>query len=335
MHTKVHDEINIKKSVETENIPSANAGLTPDDKKDIQELLKEAIKTYGSARAVANRCGVSDATISLIAKNQYITQGEDMWRTVAAAIGWNKKGWVVAPDTTNIRIATQALSDAKEQSMFIPISYNAGSGKSTAINNFIKNDKTNNTFRILCRDWSRREFLIRLRIAFGLPVIVGVPTLDDMLEQIIYHLKNRHGRPLLILDQANSLKPSVFGYLIHIYNEVEDQLGLVMSGTENLEKEIKRGVNLGRRGYDEIDSRLGRKYIHLIGNTKQDVFKICQANGITDKAIQLTVWNECSPITKTIQDGGASRQISVVEDGRRIKRAIRKQIMLNTLNLAS
>ena len=44
---------------------------------------------------------------------------------------------------------------------------------------------------------------------------------------------------------------------------------------------IRRGVNLGHTGFNEIISRLGRKFIALPSITSKDVTMICEANGIT------------------------------------------------------
>ena len=131
--------------------------------------------------------------------------------------------------------------------------------------------------------------------------------------------------PMLILDQVNSLKPSVLKFLIHLYNALEDEMSVVIVGTENLEKQIKRGVKLDRDGYDEIDSRFGRNYIHLLGAFKSDVAKICQANGLMDKALHKAIYQECGPAVKSVGEEEAKVQIEVVEDMRRVKRAIKRE----------
>jgi hypothetical protein len=134
-----------------------------------------------------------------------------------------------------------------------------------------------------------------------------------------------HLKPELILDQANSLRSSSLRTLIHLFNECEDILGLVIIGSDNLEHEIKRGVRLNKLGYDEIDSRFGRKYIHLIGATQADVRKICEVNGITDKDTQERIFADCEPIKKELKDSDNVKSIRVVEDIRRLKRLIKSE----------
>ena len=128
---------------------------------------------------------------------------------------------------------------------------------------------------------------------------------------------------MLIIDEADKLKAPALRFLIPLYNRLEDKMGLVILGTENLEKEIKNGVRLQRKGYDEIDSRFGRNYIHLNGATKNDVAKIAIANGIADKKIHKDIFDKCRPVNKLI----GKQNVKVVEDLRRVKRVIKSQLL--------
>jgi predicted metal-dependent peptidase len=100
-------------------------------------------------------------------------------------------------------------------------------------------------------------------------------------------------------------------------------MGMVAFGTEALAKMIKKGVKYNKEGFDETDSRLGRRYITLPGSTMADVSKICKANGITDDDRIAAIFNECSPIKKS--EGG--RMVTVVEDHRRIKRIVLRELL--------
>lgn len=311
--------------------------LSADDKQEIIYLITDAVQQLGAATKVASKCDVSSATISQMISNQYITKDDKMWRKVANALGWRSKSWVVSPDVTNTTIVTQILTDAQRESMFVAISENAGCGKTAGTLLYLDNDRSGNVFHLKCRYWSKLEFLVRLRTTLGLPVAKGVNTANDMLDQVIHFFKMRKGKPLLILDQANSLKPQSLELLIHIFNELEDRLAVVMTGTRNLRKMIEGGAQYNRAAYDELASRFGRNFISLPGYNFKDCRRMCAANGITDQAVQQIIWNDSYPVTKEIAQanaGGGSGKghVTVVEDGRRIKRAIMKQLMLRKLN---
>ncbi len=131
-------------------------------------------------------------------------------------------------------------------------------------------------------------------------------------------------KPLLIIDEADKLRPAALRSLIPIYNELEEQLGMVIMGTDNLEKEVKRGVRFDKKGFDEIDSRFGRNFIHLVGATQKDVADICAANGITDTVLQTSIFKECEPRQIMVQN----QPRTVVEDLRRVKRAVQRELLL-------
>ena len=105
---------------------------------------------------------------------------------------------------------------------------------------------------------------------------------------------------------------------------------VVLAGTENLHKEIARGVRNNLKGYDEIDSRLGRTFIDLPGATEQEVRDICLANRLDNEAAG-RVWNEVEKVKKITKvksrNDGAVREKSVFicEDLRRLMRLIKKE----------
>lgn len=294
--------------------------LTDDQKQKIADLIKREIRRLGSQRKVAVKCGVSDATISQMKELKYSAEGDEMWLTVGNALGWKEEAWNVAYDTLDAQSVYNVLRDAKENSLFIPIAESAGGGKSSGIDIFMMQHNTN-VFYISCKEWNKREMLYNLCLALGVDPSPGYPQ-QMLLEKVIDFFKIRQNKPLLIIDQANSLQPSVLTFLIFLYNECEDRLGVVIAGTEELEKKIKTGVRRAYKGYDELDSRLGRRYIKLIGATLSCVRKICAANGIKDKEVQEHIFEKCTPVLRDIDNNGTPAKVKVVRDKRMIKRAI-------------
>jgi hypothetical protein len=298
--------------------------LTAQQKNDILQLIEDEKQRLGSYRAVATKCKVSEATISLLRKGSYAAEGDDIFATIAIALGFDFDSgrWNIA-DTTNFRIITDVLNDAKTESMFMGIAHKAGSGKTAAADVFLANKRRNGVFKINCKEWTGRSFVFEIMHELGVQPAKGYSNINQLIDSISATIKcMAHTRPLLILDQANSLKPSAMRTLIHLFNDLEDVLGLVIIGTENLEYEIKRGVRLNLCGYDELDSRFGRKYIHLIGATLSDTRKICEANGISNKEQQSRIFHACEPSKITLEDG---KSIYAVEDIRRLKRLIKRE----------
>jgi hypothetical protein len=305
--------------------------LTQIQKDEIMQLVDDEKERLGSYRSVASKCKVSEATISQLRKGSYGAGGDTVYRTIGLALGYefDTGEWNIA-ETTNFRIVYEVLTDAMNESMFLGVSHRAGSGKTATSNAFKQHHRRNAVFKLNCREWTGRQFLLKVIHEIGAELPKGYASVSLMIESISTAFKRMASqKPLLILDQANSLKPSALRTIIHIFNETEGILGMAILGTDNLEYEIKRGVRLNRMGYDELDSRFGRTYIHLIGATLADCRKICEANGIDDKKIQSEIFHLCNPIRKEIQNGEESRTILVVEDKRILKNKIKRKKLQN------
>ncbi len=303
--------------------------MTNLQKKEIVITIDNAIDNLGSANKVAIKCGVSSATISQMKSENWDLIREDLWLKVAHTLHHNFSEWQIV-STTNYRMMQNLINKAKQQRLFIPIAYYAGAGKTAGITGFINESQPYN-YLLKCRQWAAREFIENLLLNLGLSIPRGYNSIDSLGQIVInFFVERKMHAPTLILDQANSLKASAIKFYIHLYNALEDEMSLVVVGTEALEVEIKRGVRYNKGGYDEIDSRLGRNYIKLIGNTLNDTRIICKANGITDKKQQKAIFDECKPTYKMVEIGGAKTQILVVEDTRRIKRIIIRERSVRT-----
>jgi hypothetical protein len=299
--------------------------LTQNQKNEILQLVEDEKQRLGSYRAVANKCRISEATISQLRKGSYAADGDDIYQTIALALGFEFESgtWNIA-DTTNFRIINQVLTDAKEGSMFMGIAHKAGSGKTSTSNLFLSTKRNKGVFKINCREWNARNFLDEVIREIGAEVPKGYLSINTMIDSISATVKKMaYLKPIIIFDQANSLKPAALRTLIHTFNDCEDILGAVIIGTENLEVEINRGVRLNRMGYGEINSRFG-DIIHLIGATLTDVRKICEANGVNDVEQQKEIFKNCKPRSITLDDG---KSIHVVEDMRMVKRKIKGYLL--------
>jgi hypothetical protein len=293
-------------------------------KEKVTSLIIAAEKSLGSFRAVATKCGVSPSAISQLVNGTYSVEGEEIYRRIIATLEIYNDGWVIA-HTTNLKKMYVVMNDARKERLFLGVSEKAGAGKTTSIKQYVSEDKSNASYFIKCRSWGNKVFLTNLLRTLGINPDSRYSTNDDMLEQVIEFFKMKvEVFPILFIDQINSLRGSaVTNIIIHLYNELEGQMAVMAFGTENFEKEMKRGVKHNKQGFDETDSRFGRRYITLPGSTLADVTKICEANGIADKVLAEEIFKECNPIKKNT--GG--RIVTVVEDHRRVKRVIQRELI--------
>ena len=128
--------------------------------------------------------------------------------------------------------------------------------------------------------WNRKEFLGELLQSLG--VEPGGSTVADMMREAIRQLKRREGI-LIVMDEADKLSDQVLHFFITIYNKLEDSVGIVLCATQYLKKRIERGVVNNRKGYKEIYSRIGRKFIPMPVVNRGDIKAVCIANGLNDR----------------------------------------------------
>lgn len=258
-------------------------------KKKIAELLKGYIARYDSQNKAANSLkGVSSATLSQMVNENWDMIKDDMWRNVAAQIGYNESDWV-AVETRDFKILTGLLTDAQLFSNVFAVTGAAGTGKTFTLRQYASSYRR--VYLLQCAEfWNKKMFLQELLSIMGRDGAGS--SVAEMMYEIVIELK-KQDNPLIILDEADKLSDLVLYFFITLYNQLEDQAGIVMCATNFLEKRIKRGVQKNIKGYNEIYSRIGRKCIELRGLSQADISAVCRANGIDDDKKITEVINEC------------------------------------------
>ena len=249
-------------------------------KQQIVNALRAYCERYESQNKAANSMkGVSAATLSQMLNGNWDLIKDEMWRNVAARIGYKDERWE-AVETDNYRRMNALLEDVKNNSLVMAITGDAGSGKTFACKQYTAAHRQ--VYLLCCSEyWNRQQFLTELLSEMGRDY-TGY-TVGEMMSEAVRTLKVQEC-PLLILDEADKLSDQVLYFFITLYNQLEDECGIVLCATSHLEKRIKRGIKLNKKGYSEIWSRLGRKCVALKGVTAADIAAICEANGVTDNA---------------------------------------------------
>lgn len=294
------------------------------DKNKIIELINSEKRRLGSFSKVANKCGVSEATISQMRNNNWELIRPEMWQRVSHKLTYVETDWKIVP-TLNFSILENIATDAKKLSIFMAVSHRAGSGKTATLTSYAMKNSENAVFYIKAWEWSSRDFMMNLCTTLGIDPGRGYKRTNDLLQLVIRFFSERGlQKPQLIIDEADKLKPSAIRLLIPIFNELEDVLSILIAGTDNLEKEFIKGVQYNKKGYDELHSRFGRAFIHLVGAIRSDVSEICKANGITSTEKIDRIWKECGTVRQEI---GVNNHKLVVEDFRRIKRLVQRELI--------
>lgn len=297
--------------------------MTNLQKTSIVQLIHQEKERLGSYRQVATKADVSEATITQMKKENWALIKDEMWLKVGIAVGYNSNEWQIA-ETLNYKKVSKICDDAKTHSLFMMIVDKAGIGKSAPLKSYSQINRESGVFYIRCREWAKREFLTELCTTLGIDTGKTYIHVDKLGMKVVEFFAKRTGvKPILIVDEAGKLKDSALRWFIHLFNEREDEMGVIASGTPDLEQRITRGVKLKKMSFDEIESRFGRSYINLIGATLECTRKICVANGISDTKLQKQIFDDLNPVFKEIQvSKEQATNIKVIDDLRRLKRVI-------------
>lgn len=281
-------------------------GLTTEMKEQVRSALIAYRSNYPTLnRAAESLQGVSSATVSQLCNGKYELISDEMFVRIATQIGFAFDSWNLHEGKTFKEI-TFTLSDAQAYKNVTWIVGDAGCGKTTAAIEYRRTHR--NVFYILCSEDMRRSDFVR-----EIAKQVGAPTdttnLRDMLENAISMISFL-GNPLLVFDEGDKLTDSVFNYFISIYNRLEGHSGIVFLSTDYIKRRMEAGLRYNKKGYKEINSRIGRRFFDVSPTEQNDIYAICQANNLTDRA----------DIEEVLKDARRSDN-----DLRRVKRCIHRQ----------
>jgi len=263
--------------------------MTNQEKLTIVENLESFIAQKGSQNKVAAEMKtVSAATLSQMRNHNWELIADEMWRKVGAFLGIGTNEWQFA-DTKNAQLLLKFYGDAQQFSLVLAITGNAGSGKTETAKKYEAENK--NVFRMSCNEyWDKKWFLRELLSKMGKETD-GL-TLPEMMFKAVTTLKSTE-KPLIILDEADKLADTVLLFFITLYNELEGHCGIIIMATQYLEKRIRRGIATQKKGYREIYSRVGLRFIELEQTTFSDIKAVCVANKVTDEQDIRAIAKDC------------------------------------------
>lgn len=259
--------------------------MTHEHKQQIAALVEtQCTKTSQVRWANANK--VSGATVNWVVNRKWENISDKMWHKLAAAVGFHAVDWRLA-ETTNFKRIQGWCAVAKDQSLSLALSAPAGSGKTACLRRFAETN--GDVFYIQCAEhWNKKLFISNLYRAMG--KAPGEMTIAELAEAIIYSLRQQQ-RPLIILDEVDKLRDPLVMFFIELYNRLDGICGFFLVGAPYLAKAWEKNALRDKRGFQEVYSRIGRKFLELKRTQRKDVKLICEANGVTDEDTINMVWN--------------------------------------------
>jgi DNA transposition AAA+ family ATPase len=255
--------------------------LTLKEKDAIRGSLQAYCAKYPSQnRATGSLKGVSAGTVSTLLSGRYENISDEMFRNIASQVGGGSTdGWQIV-ETNPYRYFRFVLEDAQQDHRVTWVISNSGCGKSTVAELYAKEHKE--VFYILCNDHTPRIGFVH-EIARIIGVRSKEHTLSGLWDLIIDRIIQMDS-PLIIFDEANSPTEQVFSYFKTLYNLLFGKCGIVFLSTDQIKERMSKGLRRNRPNYQEIYSRINRKFYEVGNNDANDVYAICVDNGVRNKA---------------------------------------------------
>lgn len=268
---------------------NSNSKIEWSEKIDISNRLADFVQRKGSQKKASVILDVSNATVSQILASNWESVSDDMWRKIATGIGGMTRQWAIVENVSVTEKLLQFLNESQQLSLVFGITANAGSGKSATIDHYVNTHE--NAFAISCNEYmEEKDFVLEVFKSMGREP--NNTRIYPMTIELLDILK-RTQYPVLILDEADKLKNKVLNFFITFYNQLEGICGINLIATSYLEKRIKTSAQNNVKGFREIYSRLGRKFINLGEINYTDVVKVCHANGVKDDQTIKQIFNDC------------------------------------------
>ncbi len=264
-----------------------------DLKTQLQQEIQEALNSGVSQNKLADQIGVSAATLINVRRGE--------WDNISDAMLMKLRGYFRINDwktyeTTNMKAIMELCNDAAINKKFMAVCGYTGAGKTTALRRYA--GKNPDAWYVLGTTiMTQKSFLTAILKSMG--IHEGQSIADKMA--LICKELNTKNKSLLIIDDAGKLNDNIMRLIQIIYDETEDNAGLILAGTEYLAEYINKGAILDKRGFRELQRRIAF-WQPVFKPTKGEIAHICQEYGILDtKAI--------SYIQQEFKNFGAIRNI--------------------------
>lgn len=259
--------------------------MTTSHKEEIKMLTQVFIDTQkqqgkSQKQAISLLKDTSEATIINILSDKFDNISDKMWRNIGKQVGWTTTGGWQLVQTKNTKILFTFLDDAKYYQNVYALIAPSGKGKTFPTEYYAKQHA--NVYHIECDDyWNRKMFLTKILEKMG-KRDTGY-NMGEMMEYIVDILRHQE-TPLLIIDEVDKLNDQTLYFFITLCNRLKNKCGITLMATEYFEKRLMRGLRLKKKGFSEIFSRIGKDFVQLQENSRDELEAIIRANGIEDLA---------------------------------------------------
>lgn len=268
--------------------------INEEKKQEICDLLGKYCERYGSRNSAAlSLKNVSSSTVSSIMNGRWENISEAMWKSIQTQASDSSTGgeWQIVESTQTFKDVFFVLKEAQREKSMIWLTAKAGSGKTVTAEAYRSRNK--DVIYVLCdEDMRKSSFANELARAAGMRINTQKLAREKLL--IVLDFIAEMDNPIIIFDEADKLSDALLYYFITIYNYLKKKVGIVLLSTNYIQKRMETGLKYDKKGFDEIDSRIGRKFYAGEVPDAHDVYAIGRANGITDDKLLSEIVKDAS-----------------------------------------
>ncbi len=299
--------------------------LSLEEKQAIQAQLQAYVAKYPSQnKAVNSLTGTSAGTVNAILNGKFDNISDEMLLRIRSQVApAGTSDWTLC-ETAAYQELSLLLADAQVNQNVSWVVGSAGIGKTTTARNYACGHE--NAFVISCsEDMRRGDFISEMARSIGIKL--SQESLREKLHAVTDALRTID-RPLLVFDEGDKLMDPVFHYFISIYNALEGRCGIIFLSTGYIKRRMALGLEYNKKGYDEIYSRIGRRFIDLTPATRHEVAAVCRANGVNIDGAIARVLDDARTVVSKSANPWEKRQSQEYYDMRRVRKSVHKSKML-------
>lgn len=244
-------------------------------KKQLQESVIEWLdqgEDYTQAE-LARKTGVDKAYVSQIKNGKWdkAIPSISVWQKLVHFFGYD-----FHIDSFNYKSIQGACRRAHEEHIRVGIDGYTGAGKTYALRRYAR--QFPNVFLVMGDpDATRKDFVTQLADQVG---VDPRGSIYKVKVRIIQAIQNRRGKCLLILDEGEYFKTSIWHTVKSLCDELEGKCGVVISGI--LHELLLKFKNRRHVGFAQLTRRFEFKWLKMQAISKREITQTCKDHGIND-----------------------------------------------------
>lgn len=252
-----------------------------DEKKfEIRNELEKYCGRFPSRNSAAQSLkNVSASTIHSVLNEKWENISDVMWKSIRDQVTPLSKGLVIV-ETQTFKELHFVLKNAQHEKCMTWFIAKSGAGKTTTAEYYKEQYK--NVIYLLCdEDMKKSDLANELARAAGLRINTQKRAREKIM--LVIDAIIEMDDPIIIFDEADKLADNILYYFITMYNHFRNKVGIVALSTPYMIRRMENGLRYGKKGFEELFSRIGGKFYESGENTANNVFSICMANGVTER----------------------------------------------------